>query len=285
MSMIVDMRLRPPLAGWLRTPLFQPGGKSSTAHADFPRAPSVDGGSPELLLREMDEAGVGLGVVMGRQSPGGLGSVDNEEQAAWLDLYPSRFVAWVGIDVTQPMDQVLAEVSRYVARGFKGVSIEPSIAPGFTGADDRRLYPLYEACVRAKIPVSITLSAILQASERRPIEYGAPTQLYRVAQDFPSLAIHVAHAAWPWVMEMIGVAFTCPNVWLSPDQYLVPQLPGSDVYAKAAVDYFPDRTLFGTAYPFKPLPQMVAAYRSWNWPSELERKILGGNALRLMQLA
>jgi len=283
--MIVDMRLRPPLASLLETPLFRTGTQSSTSHPDFPRAPSADLRSPDLLLREMDEAGIGLGVVMGRQSPGGLGSVPNTELAEWISRYPTRFVAWAGIDVTQPIEQILTEFTQFIARpGFKGVSIEPSIAPGFTGADDKRLYPLYDECQRIGVPVSITLSAILQASERRPIEHGAPAQLYRVALDFPKLAIHVAHAAWPWVLEMIGVAFTCPNVWLSPDQYLVPPLPGAELYAKAAANYFPDRTLFGTAYPFKPLSEMVTAYRSWNWPKALEQQILGENALRLMQM-
>jgi predicted TIM-barrel fold metal-dependent hydrolase len=283
--MIVDMRLRPPLPGWRDTPLFQPGGRSATWHPDFPRPPSVDSRSPELLLAEMDEAGIALGVVMGRQSPGRLGSAPNTELVEWLASHPSRFVAWTGLDVTRPMDEVLAEMRRFSrAPGFVGVSIEPSIAPGFTGADDRRLYPLYDECQRTRTPVSVTLSAILQASERAPVTQGAPAQLYRVALDFPKLDIHVAHGAWPWVMEMIGVAFTCPNVWLSPDQYLVPPLPGASLIAKAAATYFPDRTLFGTAYPFKPLGPMVSAYRAWGWPKAIERRILGENALRLMKL-
>ncbi len=283
--MIVDMRLRPPLAGWLDTALFRSGARSATWHADFPRPPSADQRSPELLIREMDEAGVELGVVMGRQSPGKLGSVPNREVAEWLARYPDRFVAWAGIDVTQPMDAMLAETRRCMAwPGFKGISIEPTIAPGFTSAADRRLFALYEECERIGAPVSITLSAILQVSERCPFDHGMPRQIYDVARAFPRLALHVAHGAWPWVMDMIGVAFTCPNVWLSPDQYLVPPLPGAQLYAKAALTYFPDRTLFGTAYPFKPLPQMVAAYRSWQWPAAVERKILGENALRLMHM-
>ena len=180
---------------------------------------------------------------------------------------------------------ILSEVARFTALPeFKGVSIEPSIAPGFTGADDRRLYPLYDECQQRGLPVSVTLSGILQASERRPIEYAAPRQLYQVAIDFPDLVLHVAHAAWPWAMEMIGVAFTCRNVWLSPDQYLVPELPGAELYAKAALNYFSDRTLFGTAYPFKPLAPLVDAYRQWQWPKSVEQKIFSENALRLMRM-
>lgn len=282
---IVDMRLRPPLASLLETALFSPGSRSATWHPDYPRPRSADLGSADLLIREMDDAGVALGVVMGRKSPGPLGSIPNEEIAQWLERHPGRFVAWAGIDVTEPPERMVAEARRCLSwPRFQGVSIEPTIAPGVQGVDDRTLYPLYELCQDARCPVSITLSAVLQASERRPFDLGAPSRLYRVALDFPRLDIHVAHAAWPWVDEMIGVAFVCPNVWLSPDQYLVPTLPGARRYAQAACSYFQDRTVFGTAYPFKPLAPMVAAYRSWSWPPHLTRRILGENALRLMRL-
>jgi predicted TIM-barrel fold metal-dependent hydrolase len=285
MSTIVDMRLRPPLPGWRDTPLFRPGTTSSTWHPDYPRPASADSLQPEDLIAEMDEAGIALGVIMGRQSGGGLGSTSNDDIADWIARFPGRFVGWAGVDVAAPMDEIVAETRRCLALPyFKGVSIEPSIAPGFTGAADQRLYPLFDECQRQGVPLSITLSSILQSSVKAPLAHSAPGQVYEVALAFPKLAIHVAHAAWPWVMDMIGVAFACRNVWLSPDQYLVPTLPGAQDYAKAALEYFAERTLFGTAYPFKPLPQMVAAYRSWNWPPEIERKILGDNALRLMNM-
>ncbi len=171
-----------------------------------------------------------------------------------------------------------------VLPGFKGVSIEPTIVPGLTGADDQRLYPLYDECVRRDIPISITMSAILQASERLPYEHGAPAQIYQMAIDFPDLDVHVAHGAWPWVMDMIGIAFTCRNIWLSPDQYMVPSLPGAELYAKAAASYLSERTLFGSSYPFKPLLPMVNAYHAWNWPKSVEQKIFSENALKLMRM-
>ena len=114
--MIVNTRLRPPLPSLLEAPLFRKGAKSSTSHADFPRAPSADQRSPDLLLREMDEAGIGLDVVMGRRSPDGLGSVPNTELAKWISRHPTRFVAWAGIDVTQPIEQILTEITQFIAR-------------------------------------------------------------------------------------------------------------------------------------------------------------------------
>ena len=66
MSMIVDMRLRPPLRSWVDTPLFRPGATSSTWHPDYPRPASADSLAAGDLIAEMDEAGIGLGVIMGR---------------------------------------------------------------------------------------------------------------------------------------------------------------------------------------------------------------------------
>src|SRR5690606_23433686 len=155
-------------------------------------------------LREMDYAGVELGVIMGRQSLGGLGSIPNQELADFVRVYPKRFVAWAGIDVAQPVESWLSEIDEFVGRqGFKGVSIEPTLVPGIGRADDSRLFPLYEKCIALGIPLSITLSSVLQASEKQPIERANPAQIYNIALNFPRLAIHVAHAAWPWAAEMV----------------------------------------------------------------------------------
>ena len=63
------------------------------------------------------------------------------------------------------MDGCLAEIRRCMALpGFKGVSIEPTISRNETieRADDKRLYPIYDACVTLDVPINITLSAALQ---------------------------------------------------------------------------------------------------------------------------
>lgn len=288
--MVIDMRLRPPLPSFIGTTIFEKAevGTYRPTRAWFKRPPSAEERSMPLLLAEMDEAGIQWGVIMGRYSAEPLGTIPNDELAECVARYPDRFVAWAGADLAWPMEQILAEIDRCLALpGFKGVSIEPTVSknPLIRTADNPLLYPIYEACQSRDIPISISLSAILQVSVRAPYEDSAPWQIYRVAQDFPKLDIHIAHAAWPWVMEMIGIAFTCPRVWVSPDQYLIEQSPGAGEYVKAANNYFPERTLFGSAYPAKPLPEMVAAYRRWDWAPGVEQKVLADNALRLMRMA
>jgi predicted TIM-barrel fold metal-dependent hydrolase len=85
-------------------------------------------------------------------------------------------------------------------------------------------------------------------------------------------------------MDMIGIAFVSPNVWLSPDQYMVKRLPGAEEYAKAVNNYFHDRACFGTAYPSRPHARMVQEYGELGFSSEVYAKVMGRNALRLMKM-
>jgi uncharacterized protein len=283
--LIIDMRLRPPLETWVTKSQFRKGNVFYPTRIGFPRPRSAEDRSIEFLLQEMDEAGIELGVIMGRQSNEPQGSIPNDEISACVDRYPHRFVAWAGLDLSQSTDWWLGEIRRCLALpGFKGVSIEPSIArdASFRRPDDKRLYPIYEECLKLSVPINITLSAALQLPAGKPYEDSSPIPLYQVARDFPKLQIHVAHAAWPYVMEMIGVCFVCPNIWLSPDQYMIPQIPGAHEYVRAANHYFQDRTLFGTAYPSKPHKEMVECYKAFNWSAGMLENVFGRNARRLM---
>ena len=284
--MIIDMRLRPPLPSWVSRPQFRPAEHYPT-RVGFARAPSAGQGSIELLLKEMDEAGIQYGVIMGRQSAEPSGSIPNDEIADCVNKYPERFLAWAGIDVSRDTDWCLNEIRRcHSLPGFKGASIEPATGrEASMWAHDRKLYPIYEECLKLGWPINITLSGPLQMNPGRPYEYSSPVQLYEVAKAFPKLDIHIGHGAWPWVMEMVGVALVCPNIWPSPDQYLIREIPGAQDYVTAANNYFDDRMLFGTAYPSKPLAPMVERYREWDWAPGVLDKVFYKTALRLMKMA
>ncbi|MGE0797707.1 MAG: amidohydrolase family protein [Lautropia sp.] len=287
---VIDMRLRPAVPSLTKSVLYQ-GGESAaigkTLHPDFPRAPSTRERSIERLIEEMDAANVVTGSVPGRHSMEPFGVVSNEEISALAVRYPGRFVGWMGLDLRDNPDRWIAAIRAWAGRpGIVGVSIEPAISlePDIGRADDRRLYPIYEECVKQRIPVSITLSALLQRMTGRPYELSDPKPIYRVAVDFPSLDIVVAHGAYPWVNDMLGVAFVCTNVWVSPDIYMTPQWPGAREYALAANDILQDRVLYGSNYPARPFPQHIAAYRSWGWKDGVIEKVLSRNARRLMSL-
>ena len=288
--MYVDMRLRPPLPSWITKQQFSnenAEGGYRPAQMGYPRPPSAVARSMDMLLKEMDEAGINWGVIMGRQTTEPNGIIPNDEIFDCVNKYPDRFVGWVGLDLSRGPAWWLEEIRRCVKfKGCKGVAIEPTNAINFTTrrADDRALYPIYEECVRLDLPVSITLSAIFQAKPGLRMEDSSPFQIFQVARDFPKLQIVVAHGGWPLVAELIAVAFACRNVWISPDEYGVPEMAFAQEYVKGANLHFKDRTLFGTAYPSRPLRETVEAYKKWDWGPGVFDKVMYQNACRLMRL-
>jgi predicted TIM-barrel fold metal-dependent hydrolase len=195
-------------------------------------------------------------------------------------------VGFAGIDTSGSTDACIGEIRRWsTVSGFKGVSLEPAASRLPMRADDERLYPLYEECQRLDIPVSIGLSGGLLPGSGAVYDYNSPVHLFRPARDFPRLDIVVSHGGWPWVRELLGIAFTCPNVYVSPDLYLnSPSLPGADEYVKAANMYLGDRLLFGSAYPSRPLPESVEAFDHWPFAPGVKEKVRGRNALAVMRM-
>lgn len=287
--MVVDMRLRPPLRTWVSKQQFaisKPGTYRPT-EMGYTRPPSVAARSFDLVFKEMDEAGIELGVIMGRQSIEPNGIIPNDEIFECVSQYPDRFVGWLGLDLSRGPDWWMEEIGRCIKfKGCKGVSIEPtqSVSGTTRRADDRRLYPIYEECLRLDLPISIGLSGLFQAKPYLRFEDGTPAQLFQVARDFPKLQIVCSHGGWPFVIDMIGVAFDCPNVWISADEYMVPQVPFAHEYVRGANTYFADRTLFGSAYPSRPLRETVESYKEWDWKPGVLEKVLFKNARRLMKL-
>jgi predicted TIM-barrel fold metal-dependent hydrolase len=282
--MIIDMRLRPPLKSWKNTAQFTEGTGYYPSRMGFPRPPSVNSQSVDDLLEEMRAVDI-LGVIMGRQAPRPLGIIPNDEITEVMQRHPGSFVAFAGIDL-RDIDAGLAEIERTrVIAGYRGVSIEPGASFTPMYADDKALFPLYERCQALELPVSITISGMLCTMVGNDLAYGSPTPVSRVAKNFPKLKIVVSHGAWPSVMPMIEVAFMHENVYVSPDLYVNGIMPGAREYIEAARSFMPERLLFGTAYPSRPLKESVEAFRQWGLPRDLEERVLYRNAAALMELA
>jgi predicted TIM-barrel fold metal-dependent hydrolase len=151
--------------------------------------------------------------------------------------------------------------------------------------DDRRLYPIYAHCQERDVPIAITLSGELVRLVRNPWQFASPMPLHTAAQDFPRLQFVITHGAWPAVQEILGLAFAFPNVWVSPDLYMVgTQMPFAHEYIRAANLYLGERLLFGTGYPSRGHVDSVRAFEAWCLPPGVRENVLYRNALRLMRI-
>lgn len=279
MSRVIDFRLRPPVRGYLDLVMYAKAERRDgiTRQHGMEPAASAQAKSMDMLLAEMDEAGVTCGVVMGRYS-GLYGTVSNEDVAYIVNTWPGRFV---GVGAVDPSNrrQAIRQIDEALAMGLKGINLEPGSYPEAMYADDRRLYPIYAYCEDRGIPVSVMAGG----SAGPDLSYTDPIHIDRVAGDFPDLRIAITHGAWPWVHQILHVAFRRPNVYLSPDQYLC-GMPGSDDYLRAANGFLSDRFLYASSYPFIG----VKRYRDWFGTLPIDPavlpKLMYANAARFLGL-
>jgi uncharacterized protein len=277
--MIIDFRLRPPVGGFLDTLMYSAGERRDgfTRTVGFEPSPAAQKQSVELLLEEMDQAGVAKGVVVGRLA-GTLGSVPNADVQRIVADHPGRFIGAASIDPTSRKG-ACDTITAAVKAGFKLVNIEPGSYPVPMYADDRRLYPIYAHCEDLKVPVIMMVGGTAGPD----LSYSDPIRTDRVLADFPQLNVVVAHGGWPWVTEILHIAFRRPNMYLSPDMYFS-RMPGWEEYVKAADTFLADRTLYASSFPFCP----VRDYKEWFERLPIRRenldKVMGGNAKRLLGL-
>lgn len=276
---IIDIRIRPPLRGYLNTVMYSDPLRRNrfTRQLGLDPAPSAEQKSARLLLEEMDAAGITAGVVTARVSDY-FGSVSNEDVAAICSEHPGRFYGMAAVDPTDRR-KAIRDIDAAMQAGFRGVTIEPGAYPVPMYADDRRLYPVYAHLEDRGIP-----TVIMTGGNAGPdLSYSNPVTLDRVAGDFPELKIIVSHGNWPWVSEILHVAFRRGNVALSPDMYFY-KMPGLADYLQAADSWMSERFYFATAYPLAP----IGGYVDWFTrlplkPQNMER-ILYRNAAALFNI-
>lgn len=266
MYKIIDWRLRPPFGSFSENKIF--------IVKDKPNTPlSAKQFSMELLLQEMDEAGVVIGVC-----PFRLGQ-DQDDIVRIMEAYPERFRCLAHVD---PYGD-LSEIDRYIIHGkAAGAIVEPGqiFIKKPIPADDPLMYPIYQKCQDEDILLTITYGGLFAAS----VALYKAEYIEHVAQLFPKLRMVLTHGGWPYVNEICHVAYQYDNVVLSPDWYLMSKHPGHEGYVAAANGVLQDRIIFGSLYPANKLDYSVEEYINSGVRPEVLPKVLYGNAARMLKL-
>lgn len=285
--MAIDFRIRPPFGSFLSMggiagdPI--PPKDRTLDDAMIPcrkRIPSLVEGSIELFMQEMDLAGIDLGVLMGRRTNNpAYGNANDEDIYELCRRFPKRFIGFSGIDPHEKdsLDRIGKASEEH---GFKGVGLDPGWYADPIKADDPMLMPVYEACARRGLIVSITTSIFLGAD----VSWSDPAPIHRVAARFPELNIVVPHAAWPYIPQMLAVALVCPNVYIVPDCYFYVDMPGSEDITKAANSFLKDRLLFASSYPVIGLGDAVERWKKRGLNEDALHNSMHYNAAKLLNL-
>lgn len=233
--------------------------------------------TPEDFVAEIRESGIDTAVVVGRDTPTVKHSND-EIQA----LVKGR-KELVGIGSVDPhasgVKAAVAEVERAVTKlGLKAINVEPGFGSPPRTCDDPMLFPIYDACDKLGVPVSI-----MSGPTSPSLSLTDPTHLGHVARAFPNLRIIAYHGFYPYVQEIVGVALRYENVSVVADMYIF--CPGGKLYVEAANGFMKDQLLFGSSYPFRPMAQSVADYRELGFKDDVLESVMYRNAERVLKLA
>jgi predicted TIM-barrel fold metal-dependent hydrolase len=229
------------------------------------------------FVKEMQNAGITKGVIIGRSIP--ICPVPNERIAEFVSQYPEQLFGVAGIDPTNTIHNSLTEIEHCVRElGLKGIVMDPGLSADNLYPNDKKLYPIFNKCVELNVPVVFMTGPFSGPN----LDYNRPVWFDIVANDFPQLDIVCGHACWPFVEEMIGVAFKHENVYISPDLYTFNCW--ADQYVKAANTFLQDQFLFGTGYPFRPFKQTVDDFFALPFDDKVVEKLLFRNAEKVLRL-
>lgn len=236
-----------------------------------------------MMLNKM---GVEKAVIfnLDEETPSGIAGLSNDYYADIVNKHPEKFIGIAGIDPLKRMGAV-REIRRSYDLGLRGVAVRPfmfGIPP-----HDAKMYPIYSACVELDIPIwfhtSINYSTCTMEVER-------PIYLDIVAQDFPELKMIAGHGGWPWVNEMVAVAWRNQNVYIDIASYLPKYIgmegTGWEPLLKYGNSILQDRVLFGSTWLFMGanIKELADGVKKLPLKEEVKKKWLHNNAARLFNI-
>jgi predicted TIM-barrel fold metal-dependent hydrolase len=233
---------------------------------------------PEYAAEQLRSQGVVHAVLLAEHCPLTSGNVRTE---TILELCRSTDGFYLPFASVDPMtDAEPASLLRsYVEQGVRGLKLYPSYQ--FYYPNDPRVYPLYEICQEAGLPVLMHIGSSVMPGTR--IKYCNPLHLDDVAVDFPDLRLVMAHGGRGfWYDECAFLAAHFANLYIDLAG-LVPE---------RLLEHFPNlerlarKVVFGSDWPAMPksVAHNVKAISDLGLSKDALDAILYGNAAALLGL-
>jgi predicted TIM-barrel fold metal-dependent hydrolase len=283
---LIDYNSRPPIAAF----------KSNAAHLSNYRrvyhaseaavAEEIGDDALSSYLAAYDRVGAQCVVVKAKDVETTFGvKTSNEAIAEFCATNGSRFVGFAGVDPHKGSDAVREFEHAVRVLGLRGLNLQ--CFEHRLAINDKRMFPLYAKCVELDVPVNIHTG--INFSTDCLMEHGRPILLDEVMVHFPQLRVIASPPGWPWVHELIGVAWRHANLFIGVSavrfKYLAVPHSGYEALVTYGNTVLQDRMLFGTSYPMQPVERAVAEMSELPLKDSVREKWMYGNAARLLGLS
>ena len=235
--------------------------------------------SPARFDAHLAANGVDIALVLSEYSPRVTGIQAIEDMLPLAAYNPDRVkvAANINPNIHYPVDE---ELQRQLGLGAIALKIHPVHAR--MPANDRALYPAYEICQAAGIPVVVHCgtSTFPGASNT----FADPVVLDDVLRDFRRLNVVLAHGGRGWWYDAAAfMALSNERVWIE-----LSGLPPSrlrEYYARHSWGRLIRRMIFATDWPGVPgIAANAQAVAALCPDEETTRLVLAGNACRVYNL-
>ncbi|WP_101340218.1 amidohydrolase family protein [Cereibacter azotoformans] len=209
--------------------------------------------------------------------------ISNEAVAEFIRAHGPRYVGFAGVDPWQAdaVDRFDHAIRHLGLRGLNLQCFELKMRP-----DDERLFPLYEKAIDLGVPVNIHCG--INFSTHTPMSIGRPEYLDNVMVRYPELRAVASPPGWPWVQELIGVAWRHPNLSIGVlavrPKLLAKAHSGYEPLLQYGRTLLKEKIIFGSAFPMMPVETALAELDTLGLDADTRRLWLHDNAARLLGL-
>jgi hypothetical protein len=271
--LLIDAHLHP-----ARLPTVRPawaGWADEFGHAGWRSAYGPDGTViPQAFDELLAAEGVDIAVLLCEYSPKVTGTQPVEDLLPLLKHSPGRlsFLGNINPHLHYP---VADELARQRGLGAAGLKIHP-VHGGFSPSDPM-LYPAYQACAEAGLPVVVHCgTSSFPGSDNAMAD---PAHLLPVLRDFPGLTLVLAHGGRGWWYDAAAsMALLYENVWIELSGLPPRRLPA--YYARFDFERLARKFIFATDWPGVPgIARNARAVAALDLPDDVLSGVLAGNAL------
>jgi predicted TIM-barrel fold metal-dependent hydrolase len=210
-----------------------------------------------------------------------MGFNEGSEVTAEIERrFRDRVLFELPIDPNRGMDEVRRIKRLHRDHGIDAMSLFPCGVFPQTPINDKRLYPIYAACVELDLPIFVNVGV---PGPRLPMAPQHVELVDEVCWFFPELKFIMRHGAEPWEALACKLMLKYPNLYYSTSAFAPKHYP------KAVVDFAntrgSDKILYAGYFPSGlSIERIFAEFEQVPFRDEVWPKFLYENAARLFKV-